>query len=480
MKKIIAFCFSLAITPLLYAQTQRNPVTENIYQTLKRYEKDFPRPELLDTLLVGTYDATSGSFEGLKSAELFSATPKPHTMHLPALYTSRTATTALKFKFIHSTGFLYVFVNGKKYTANPGESEIVIPVGVTVNISWKVSQGAKSHTDDLKVSRMIIGSGAYTISYIPIGILYAPPFTNSPANESEYSTASAIGTTITLSNGVESFESRPKMTALNVFNQVLDAGIGSTADNPDPHVKAANRVLSLIKGAIGNESVTTSIGQIHNDELEITARSIVEQSFRTPSPTRGYGHTDVFFLLKNPRILWTAINGQLYYTVLDFESVVQITSDDVKQSADPAISALISMNPMSVATTKPNAPRYSPIASLETRTLYPGNDLRAKVIKQQITSRRVTNCNMFSEVHDYTAGYLSFVGIGNETKTVKQNFTQSTIQSVSSSNTEINSIYILNGEKKPITIAFYYDNVFGGIVAYRIPDNQATLSTGRN
>jgi hypothetical protein len=464
-------CLIFYVAQQCFAQGQRNQLTEYIYQTLKQNEKGFPRPKLRDTVFVGVFDGASTEFEGIKSSRRFVTEPRPpHTIIFPGLYYSKAANTCLKFS-VEDPGELFtVRVNGNVYTSTINQPDLVIPIGFTKIVNWEIQQGSNKHKDLLHVNRLIIGAGAFTMPYLPISFLYAPPVTQSNLNQSTYSRREAIGTTLALSTSTESSETKPRMTALNVFHQILAAGISSTANNPDPDIQAVNKALSIIKGAFGNESVTETVGKIKGNELLITANNIFEEEFHTSMPTQGYGHSDVILLLQNARVLWSVTNGALTYSVLDYERIVQLTADQMRQSTDPKLSALSILNPFSRnGGSRPRTPRFSFIRN-STRTLFPTTDYKFKVTKEQIQSQRSTNTYYHSEITDYTSGYLSFLGIGNETKTVKQTFTESAINEITVASSQINEIYLKNESSRPITIEFYYDNVFGGIVAYQIPE----------
>ncbi|MBK9485789.1 MAG: hypothetical protein IPO01_11475 [Chitinophagaceae bacterium] len=67
LKQTQHFLFGLfAFLPLsIFGQTERNAVTDNIYNAIRAQSDNFPEPPPLDTIFVGTFDHITGQFEGL-------------------------------------------------------------------------------------------------------------------------------------------------------------------------------------------------------------------------------------------------------------------------------------------------------------------------------------------------------------------------------------------------------------------------------
>lgn len=458
-----------------FGQTERNEVTDNIYRIIRDHSRNFPEPIPLDTILVGTFDHLTGQFAGLKGKDIEIYDGRKYvTTHGAAVFSTDAGNSILLFKSLNSGVRLKVTINNVDYTGGQNQTSLYIPIRSQSRITWKAGivstpgNPGKTYQDVLQIVRKkYYGMGSYTLPYIPISIVYAPPVTGNDLNKISYTQTSIVGTTLNLTSSKEISESRPKPTPLNKVYDAIDFAIQRTSGSPDPYTQSANIALKAIRGAFGDMKITVTSGTITQNGIEVTSITQNSVTRSNPIPTAGPVHSDQFIILKNVRVIWMVTANEFSYSILDYEKMLYLTNDDLRASSDPALQSLVTLDVF--ARNGPQSPRYTKLSFGCGGSIGPNLPMICNVTKTQIVRNTSATTNYTSQITDYTSGTLGFLGLGFEDKTVKQVFSNGFSTTSSATEQTISVIDIINKTSGIADFAVYYDNLFGTIAVLMIP-----------
>ncbi|WP_332733832.1 hypothetical protein [Flavihumibacter sp.] len=477
----LAIVFLVQLPSQIFSQTQRNELTEKMYQAIKNNAQNFPQPNALDTIEMGTFDHLTGNFDGLigRYMEVHDGR-KTVRKRVPAVKNSESLGSVLVFRMKHPINRFHVIINNREYRSSSNNTTLSIRIKGSSRINWEIGlipnrgQPISNYKDALQIIRKkFYAMGVYTLPYLPIGIIYAPPVTGSPQNIISFTQQAKVGTRVELSSKEEFSETRPEMTLINKVYSLLDIGIQKTSNSSDPYTQIANATMKAIRGAFGEEKITNTIGEIKENSLVI--ESIDEQSVTrsNPIPTLGPVHSDQFVVLKDVRVIWILEDNNFSYSVLDFTETQYLTTAYMRQSNNPDLKNLVALDGFSIR--GPNPPRYTIVKDLNgdpiKESISPSLSFERSINKTQIISNHSANTTYSSQIKDYTSGTLAFLGIGFEDKTIKQTFSQGYMTSNSTEISELSKIKIVNGTNELIKLEVYYDNVFGTVAVRLVPKN---------
>src|SRR3954447_5838856 len=134
----------LAASPV--ARAADAPVSLNeAYAQIKNAERSIPIPTPEATVAVGSFDATSGAYDGLAvETEIFNNKP---VRIVPNVFVNA-VNTRLTFSLLRVTGTVRLAVTGGGTAiATKGATSIGIDVGKMADVRWKLTAGTKSHSD---------------------------------------------------------------------------------------------------------------------------------------------------------------------------------------------------------------------------------------------------------------------------------------------------------------------------------------------
>src|SRR3954469_1571847 len=244
----------LAASPA--ARAAEPPVSLNeAYAQIKDAERSIPVPTPVATVNVGSFDATSGAYDGL-AVETEIINHKPVRL-VPNVFVNA-VNTRLTFTLLHATTVVHLTSAGANAVASPGATSISVDVGKAADVRWRIYAGTRSHSDELTVSRpRIIGAGAFTIPALPVGVVYDSPQDPAGTNNVVYSRSTSVGTSVGLTVRSASSASaaavQPDFPAVSMFHSQLQGAAGfASATGNGATAAALNKIDSFLGRATRN------------------------------------------------------------------------------------------------------------------------------------------------------------------------------------------------------------------------------------
>jgi hypothetical protein len=363
LRRLINPALALAVTCALGATSLAQSPTQ-IYQQIKNLEGNFPLPTPKESVNVGSFDATTGTFTG-KVSRIVNSPPddtggnKPGERLVAPVAHVNAVAVELIFAVANRVGVFKVTANGVSALASPGQNSVTVSVGSATQVNWTVWSGSKSYSDTLVINRpQIIGAGAFIVPALPLAIVYEPPPDSRNKNKATYTKTSAIGTKVTAT-----FSHEGSTTVNAVPSQF--AGVSNLKDKMStlaslvknapgvPYAQQIAGALSTIASGLGSVSASETSGKINTSDHSLELTSQLQTTISTDENNGGPGVGDVVYYLKNPKLVWLAENGRVTLALLDRGMVSTVLVSNLKanlntgwQGLDPAtVRDLLSLDP---------------------------------------------------------------------------------------------------------------------------------------
>lgn len=471
----VAVLMAALVAALSYASLARaadTPITvDEAYRQVKDNEKLMPVPAPSATTEMGLFNAATGGFDGLTTEiEIFNNKP---VRIVPKVFINA-VNSRLTFRIVNSTQSVRVSVSGAGTAIVPaGRTSISIDIGRLHSARWTISSGLKVYRDQLDIDRpTFIGTGAFTVPALPVGIVYDSPQDPAGTNSVVYTRSQSISTSLGLSvksgTSTSSQGITPTFSELGLFQQQLSASSLFFKNTGNGVVAGA---LDAISGALGKakRNITSA-----NDSVSTLRRSFTFTESRTCALDRGVqhlgpGHSDMVAYLRNVRVVWFD-NGEstsllvLGYSTLECTTIDQLRSG-VADVPPAAANALIALDPFAVSGPKaPLAtnPRYLPLQGIG---LLPDIVTTATYAQQVQVEHSSVETSSRVVTDDLGAGLLSLVGLAPSqsqqvVSTLSVSNSASTVESTSISTT-LTARTLVPGVRTELSV--FYDRVFGNI-----------------
>ena len=325
----------------------------DVYNQIKSLESIFTPPVDYVTIDVGTFDAATGAFSGLITTTETDpeplqhgpnqkpTNPKPHFVgatwvsitidsHWRQTITSvpapkvGLAPVLLKFSVANHGGASWTLhVAGKTVTVPTGQSSTTINIWDLTIVSWTVSFGSKSHTDQIRIQRStdkLVGAGAFTIPALPLSIVYAPPADAASQSKATYAVAQSVGTTSSFQFSSDSSTSHPALPPLLDNLKGMQDALKTLSDvlalAPDADLKTVGKVLGTISSGIGTISGSDTTGTVSVDGTSITVTQTNSQTIMAETKNGGPGAGDTIHYLRDAKFAWLVADGRLKIALL--------------------------------------------------------------------------------------------------------------------------------------------------------------------
>jgi hypothetical protein len=470
------------------AQAQTANVNMGVYNTLKRLETMFPFPKDSAFVTVGTFNARTGQFVGLKSIP-GSVAGKPGepivTEPAPATASIDAVKAFLTFKVVQGSATLSI--GGREY---PVTDQVTVPVGTATTLSWQMASAMASYHDKLTLLRpAVIGMGVFTVPAVPIAIVYDPPQDSLKRNLMVYTTTQTWSTTL---DAYTARQTSSEMQVTNEYAPLMElkksmSTLGSQlVATGNPYAVAGGTAAIAFANGLGSADTK----QIDNTSQVIGRQMVMTSSISNataPGSHLGPGQGDLFLTLKNARFVWLGRNvggsNRVTLALLGWEKPstlsAHILRSDLQGYDGPqgatfvaqtglprqAIADLLALDPFVRSGPKVAlaSPRYAYITSQEVNGTCPpppGYEVKYTVS----TSDYNVNSTSTTTVTDFSRGYLSFAGIG-VTSDSHTSVTQTCGMSraVTEGLTVSNSLIACATADEIYTYEVYRDVVFGTI-----------------
>lgn len=448
-----------------------NPETDDLYAKLRAAEELVQPPPPIENILVGTLNASTGTFTGLTSWWDTSGFKPRQIIPLKSV---NAIEPVLVFNVVGASG-ITLTING--VTTTSSGSTISFNPGVVQRVNWTLSAGAYTRSDSLNLSYPVVGVGAFTVSALPITLAYEPPMNLARTNRATLNFRQEMTVINTVTNSTTS--SRASFAGQGLFRDLLNRAQPRFSS---PEVRGA---ITVINGILGSATSTTTTGTTVNSDSSLGLTHFSDTTYST-NALLGPGLGDVVVFYKNARLAWVLVDGKVSLTLLDRGHLMMVTVDLLRNELATAragypapvtgldatsLEALIRLDPL--ATTRITAgddtnlgatlaaPRFRQGQSLTingvsfTQTV--GHTItQVDTTTTQSTTSTVTECHR---------GWLSMLGIGetrNGTYTTTTTLGTSRTESVSSTASAQYSLQAAANEA--YTLDVYYDTLFGSFL----------------
>ena len=348
-------------------QSQSQTVLQQIYDNVKNLEGQFPIPVPTVTVDMGTYNPTTGKFNGLVSQlerldlgedEGPGPNPKPQAVLVPPEIDVEGVNLRLRFAISTPHGMWKVRANGKEVSGTAAHHSLTIDCGGATSVEWTVSGGGHVYSDRLIAHRsLVVGAGALTIPALPVVLLYEPPprpaSDRSPDNVASYAATTSVGTVLTSSLSSSSSTTTPvpsRFEDVNTMKSVLN-GLATAAGAAGNTV--AKNALKGIADALGQASATATQGTQVTTEHTLAVVQTFTQATTTGENDGGPGIGDQIQFLLNARLVWLASGGVLRMTLIGHDALVtrSVAALKANRNAEPSgispavVDALLALDP---------------------------------------------------------------------------------------------------------------------------------------
>lgn len=442
---------------------------EELYLELRDLTDAFPIPEPTQIVEVGTFDPATGSFTGLRGTEAhYDPELGLHIPAFPAVTDIGAVRAVLRFR---STGGGVVTVNGRTHTISSGYVDV--DIGRAKSADWSISALGNSYEDELVVTRNgVDGIGAFQLEAWPVGLLYEPPTNETGTNSATFSHLAQHSSSVSIG---ETSASSGFVDTPTLANRALDLA------NKVPPVHPVAVFVANIENLIGSVHTKVTEGSSVSSEntLEITTSELLSVS---TNADLGPGRGDVIAYLKNPRLAWIMLNGELTVTLIDYESAEyraasQLRSDLLAVRAggpaahtgltEGSLEGLLELDPFfsgEGSDLPENRFEFSQTIAVG------GADVGVSLSHTKTATDRSARTTYTGSITETQGAWLSVVGIGiGSTGQQTTKITQASSTSVSVGETTTSSFQLGATPTESYTVEAYYDRIFGTF-ALRRPD----------
>jgi hypothetical protein len=294
-----------------------------LYELIKQYEAEIPVPAPFVTVNVGTFDAATGTFTGLKTQVITDPEPLPHepgqqprnpaprfvgaeyvTFSIDAQWRETitrepapiipVAPVLLQFSVANTVGPWSVTVGGFTTTVAAGQTSVSVNVWDRTALQWTLAVGTASHQDRLVIQRKasIPAAGGFMIPMLPVAIIYAPPVDSARKSTATYGQSDTVGTSVVYDFSTDTSQTvEPAFTdgsAFHAFLGLVATGLGiagtsftaaateasaAAAAATDPATIAADQATAAADKAAGtgdgdaSKDITSLIALLPSDTM---------------------------------------------------------------------------------------------------------------------------------------------------------------------------------------------------------------------
>ena len=434
----------------------------------------FTAPTPRADFIVGTFDASTGSFTGTKTRDVchydrelreIVCEPGPTPQ-----VTVNGVHVGITVRWSNASGYVTVTVNGKSKTLPSGNGRATIDIGRAREANWRITASGRSYGDALIIKRpSMVGAGVFTIKALPIGIAYEPPQDPGALNNNRYTrvttTATALSSTIQTSTGT----TVPKGASRDSYIQMASAIGGAIGGTPGSALK---QIASLVGQT--QSDVTTSQASGSTTALSF---QLVNARSCTTGDHIGPGGGDKIVYLKDARVVWLDDGRQTYLSLLGSNGSNCVSVNSLRNGTSvfdaETAQSLLAVDPL--ATGGPNmslpAARYTKLYEIDldpTTTNNPDTDSHTESRWSSLGTTSATNEITTDTVQ---AGLLAFLGVGPEqsqTTTVSISMSNSRVEGAGTAITTEATLRTLKLGASS-TISAYYDKAFSTIVYQAMP-----------
>jgi len=354
---------------------------DELYELIKKYESQSSPPVPYVTVEVGTFNAATGTFSGLTTKietdpepiehgpNQVPIQPKPHFLgelwyspQIDKLWRTTTTITPapkvplapilLKFSITNPRPEGWgVTVNGSTFTARAGSSTLCVDIWDDTVVAWQVSSGAQSYSDRIMLQHPSgsLGApgavGAFTIPFLPVAIVYAPPADSLGQSSASYLESETIGSSSTWEYKTESSTTRPVTDTVygraDEFKGFVDTIGGIAKDSQNEYAKIFASICQEVSSAIGkvDSQIVSGIADLTHEEM--TVIETASSGLATSAKIGGPGMGDQISYLTNVRMAWAYYKGQLRLTLIGAGKMTISASSLQTYINDPATTRLL-------------------------------------------------------------------------------------------------------------------------------------------
>lgn len=470
-----------------------------IYARIKEHENDFHIPSPSATVNVGTFTPSTRGFEHLhreriaRRVETGEGATETYYTYGPDEVTVDAVNVTLTF---HSNvAGVSVTANGVIRTSN-GRS-VSVDVGSAATVDWSITSSNRTYKSQLAIKRPPqIGVGAFTVPAFPLAIIYEPPPDSLNRNFATYATSHGVATSISIgfSNGINTLSGPPFLNFNNaasllnsIGTEVKNIGTAMGSSSP-PWVSVATGAIDLI-GSLFGSTTKTSASELTLDVANTLSMSeVITGQIKTAAAsgtnTGGPGKGDVFYIIRNARLMWIAWQGTVKLVLLGYDSLATLSISKIQDGQagldQTTSNSLLALDPWIAKgpSFAPPSARFEHKDTIEVGAPAPHEYNLEDTVTNTVSTTKTTTT---TQIVDEKQGWLSYVGIGpaqnNTTATVVQNSQNQTLQT---SDKLSATVTLYANESEPIyVVAVYLDKVFRTFAFRKIPVGNTIKISGR-
>jgi hypothetical protein len=449
------------------AVNRQSLAVDNLYNQLRALEYAVPPVPATQNIDMGRW-AAGGNFSGPATTCQIVFEPVKHKQCLPPSVNISAINAILVFNVPNG---VTLTANGKSVASSNGQA--ILDVGNAQKVDWKLQSGAFSYSDTLFIRRVeVAGMGAFTIAAMPVSIIYEPPQNQALTNSASIQFLSESTVIDTISKGSGSTNT-PRWIGGEAAMMV-----GQKMASITPVTRAAWPIIQGIIGALSSQPEMTYGVEVNSDHT--LSVKMTDSQMVTTAAHRGPGRGDLIAFYKNARVMWGMDAGQITLTLLDHAGLSIFTAEQLR--ADIAalanggvavsgldaetLTALIALDPMANTSIRGSifgGPVLSASRFTKDITLQVNGASYVRTVSHSITtSDRTSKLQTTSTVTDSHGGWLTLLGIGEQTggkTTTKVSLGAS--RTTSSTQTKSASIRLDAAATETYKVDVNYDNVFG-------------------
>lgn len=481
----------------------------DVFKQIKSLESVITLPIDYVTVDVGTFDAATGTFQGLTTkietdpepiehgAGQHPMNPKPRFSG--AVWISITIDTHWRRTFTRvpapKVGLAPVLLKfsiknhgGRSWTLNVRGQSVTVPAGqssVTFNIwditvvTWSIHFGNVSYTDRIMIQRStdkLVGAGAFSVPALPLSIVYAPPADAARLSKASYEVAESVGTTSSFQFSNDVSSSHPSLPPLLSNLQGIQTVLKGLSDllsfSKEPDLNTLGKVLGAMASGIGTISGSDTIGAVSVDGSSITITESKTQTIFAEAKNGGPGAGDVIHYLRDAKFAWLIAEGQFRIALLGGVYAFLPASYLLAHATDPqatglppdVVQQLLAMDPFVSGGSMVPLPsdRFEDIDSqVQGPFEYGGGQTLAGAHSQNFTTTEThSRTKYITHSEDFDPGWLAKL-FGAEAGGLKT--TVSVTQAAGTTHSETQSINweLHSGTNERFVVEMWRDRVFG-------------------
>jgi hypothetical protein len=468
-----------AIIICLFFATEALPQDpQNAFELIQNLEDFFLEIDPFQDVNVGTFDAKTGKFSGLKTIIIPAGNGVPKPLIITPTINAKAITLRLKFGIKNRENKeVYLQINGHRTGGLKDEFVVSINPSTTRNVSWRITGGNKTISDELDIKQNVFAAlGGLELPLIPTGIVYDLPATLSPESKVTYTftKTTSIGMRFSSSKkGTTATEESPDfMTGLTEFQEIVGKGITVakvfSLDDKDKVAKVtklAEKLNAALTALVGSATATNTEETVTAAEEYVQLKTLAHTVI-SPPRQGGQGKGDMLKFVRSPKFGWVTVNGKLRLTLLSHEGMglVNINNAQAMKSfgwSEEVIAAVRKLDPFLGDQNAPlDKDRFQLLITLSDLT-----ELKYKHTQEELRASKNSSSKLETTVIEKKSGLLGRLGLGvakDEKLTVGIEFASE--GSEANGNTlEIDLDLKLNPEK---VFEIYYDTLFG-MLAFR-------------